>query len=151
MNMNRFALFSLITAFALVLIGAGINQGFQPSSYSKAIIDGTRTFANSQVDTLKYTRPSGLAGAAFSVAFGDSFSVTNVIMRRVVNNEVLAVVAGDTLVGAVAGTAAGARVATITLAPLVDEYRFFVTYAGSANGFTTPTVNYAIQQQFYTR
>jgi hypothetical protein len=75
-----------------------------------------------------------------------------------VNGELMAVQAGDTLTAfnAKTNTAAGlngttanpsyAATNTVTLAPLADSYVFIATYAGSANGTTNAKVTYAFQQ-----
>lgn len=108
------------------------------------------TYANSQVDTVFYARPATLSGGAFMATWADSVSVTTIIMRRVVDGVVQAVVAGDTLFTSFAGTSTTQKIATFTLTPMPGQYAFIVTYASSANGFTSPTVKYGVNQQFYS-
>jgi uncharacterized membrane protein len=107
----------------------------------------TNTYADSQVDTVKLSRVAGLSALAFGVAIGDSVSITDVIVRRVIGGGTTAVAAGDTLYSSYATTAAGKKLAAVTLAPVAEEYWFIVTYAGSANGVTSPTVTYTAVQQ----
>ena len=49
---------------------------------------------------------------------------------------------GDTLVSALLNRGDTVVTRAVTLAPLADEYWVIVTYAGSANGVTTPTAVY---------
>lgn len=154
----------VVVTFALALGAAstGLNKQFEGSTGSVARVGGTLTYSNSQssdttwpkvfkTDTLTYNRPPGLAGALFSVYFGDSVKILSVIMKRVIGGIEMATQVGDTTVAAFTGTAATHKFATITLAPLADAYRFYVRYDTAGNGYTTPTVNYLIEQQFYDR
>lgn len=123
----------------------------------------TNSYANSQVDTVVWNREPSVSGAAFAAHFLDSVSVTNVILRRVVDGTLQPVLAGDTLISSTFTSTTDGNAATqsfsngvsktvaITLAPLADTYVFIVTYAGSANGVTTATVNYEIIKQFARR
>jgi hypothetical protein len=61
-----------------------------------------------------------------------------------------AVLAGDTLLGTFASTANGgaSKSLTIVLQPMPEQYWFFVTYAGSANGVTSNNVRYSVQRNY---
>lgn len=154
---------ALVVVFlALGAASTGINKQFEAGTGPKVRIGGSLTYSNSQssdttwpkvrkVDTLTYNRPAGLAGAAFSAYWADSVKIVSVIMRRVYDGVEAAVQVGDTTVAAFAGTSTSHKFATITLAPLADAYRFYVTYDTTANGYTSGTVNYVIEQQFYDR
>ena len=135
-----------LAALAVVLF-MGNQQTVIETIKAVARVD-TTLFVNSQVDTISYVRPAGLEGFSFAPHWKDSVSVTNAIMRRVVNGEIRAAIAGDTLFGALASTSADTSLlVTATLAPLAERYVVIVTYAGSANGVTTPVVTYAFNQQ----
>ena len=134
---------SVLVALSLAYAASG--QKTIPLANGKSTSSVTNTFANSQVDTVRFTREAGLSGLAFAFYSAESLSVTNVICRRVVNGRAQSVIAGDTIVGAFAfagATADTMKLATVTLAPIPTEYWFIVTYAGSANGVTAPTVKY---------
>ena len=133
-----------------------------PFNENQAIVKNTKTYANSQVDTVVFTREAGLSGLAFGAHFKDSVSVTNVILRRVVDGAIQPVLAGDTLYSSFASTVDGSagnssfldgvgKTIAVTLAPLADQYLFIVTYAGSANGTTTPTAVYEAVKQLSRR
>lgn len=115
----------------------------------------TGDFADSEVDTVKYIRDGSgrLAGLAFACEWNDSVSVSLVTVRRIIDGTVQPLIAGDTLTAytsfsdLTAASEPNAKTATVTLAPLADEYWFIVTYAGSNNGVTAPTVKYMAKKQ----
>lgn len=104
------------------------------------------TYANSQVDTLKLAREAGVATYSLSMSFADSASLTKIIMVRVINGVQQDTLAGDSVMSTFACTAAESKTISWTVAPLPEQYWFFVTYAGSANGVTSPTVRYSVQR-----
>lgn len=106
------------------------------------------SYANSQVDTLKLAREAGVSTYSLSLSWADSVSITDIIMRRVNNGVMQAVLAGDTLMTTLATTAAQSKSVTITLQPMPEQYWFFVTYAGSANGVTSATARYSVQRVY---
>ena len=142
------------TTFAL---GAGNNIKIPSEDGSKAYVGVT--FTNNQVDTIFYQRPAILAGLAFSMTFDDSVVIQNVIMRRMVQNELMPVQVGDTVFKADSNFVANfngstanpsyAKSTTVTLTPLCDAYVFFVTYGVIHCGTTNPKVYYVFQQQCY--
>lgn len=164
---NKMTVFLALFLTAALALGAlntapRTKKDFPVSTGPQSVIEGTYSNSTSTIDTadtektiqrdtLMYNRPAGLSGAAFAVAFGDSAKILNVIMARIVNNQVLAAVAGDTTLAGFAITAAGARSVTLTLTPLVDAYRFIVSYDTTANGVSSPWVVYKVEQQFYDR
>lgn len=111
----------------------------------------TKTYANSQVDTLRYIRPPGLSALSFAPYWNDSVKITSIIVRRVSNGVTLSVIAGDTLATSLTGTSTTARLYAVTLAPISEEYQVIVSYDTSANGVTTATVNYKFNQQLTAR
>lgn len=152
-----------LTIFSTIAYAAS-GQKSLPLSENLATSKVTNTYANSQVDTVIFTREAGLSGLAFAAHFKDSCSVTSVAVRRVVDGAFMAAVAADTLanfaafVSIVDGAPTSTTfvngksvTATVTLAPQADQYLFIVTYAASANGFTTPTVVYEAIKTFSRR
>lgn len=146
------AVFALLLIPAL-LLGAG-NKKYVANTSDGSVAVVTASFANSYVDTIKFVRPPDLNAFAFSAEWQDSVSITSVTFVRVIDGTACAAAAADTLSSfyAFTGTPTGAnpiRAVTqaVTLAPLADEYWFYVTYAGSANGVTSATVKYKIIQQ----
>ena len=138
----------MLLATVFIFIGAGnyLSVPLRAGSPQTSVVV---TYANSQVDTLRFIREPGLAGLSFAIRAKDSMSLTSVRVRRVVNGVMLAPVAGDTIITTVVSiTNDTLKIATVTLAPLCDEYRFFITYAGSANGVTTPTAEYVFNRQY---
>lgn len=117
---------------------------------------GTKTFANSQVDTVRWKREEGVSAAAFAAFWTDTVSITQVVVLRVIDNTVTARVAGDTItafsakaIAANVTTLNAAIVGTVTMAPLADEYWFQVTYAGSNNGAAgTRNVTYKVLKTY---
>src|SRR5690606_10980541 len=87
----------------------------------------SQTYANGQTDTITYSREAGLSGLSFGIHFGDSVDFQNIVLRRVVNGQLAPFVTGDSLIatGGDSATAAGARLYTITLAPLAEQYKIF--------------------------
>jgi len=154
--MKRFLYLILPALLAVYLfVGASAIKKTFPMSDSRASVFLTNSYANSTsdtstvrlIDTLLYIRSLNVSAVALSLEYGDSVSIVDVIMRRVIGTTELAVQAGDTLYSAFAKTAAGVSTAAITLLPLCDAYRFYVTYDTAANGVTSPTMKYVIQQQ----
>lgn len=137
----------LVASFAFA---AGNKKTLTPSVDGR-VATVTATFASSYVDTVKWIASAGVSAAAFAAEWQDSVSVTSVTFVRVVDGTAMAAAAADTLSSfyAFTGTPTGAapvRAVTqaFTLAPLADEYWFYVTYASSANGVGTPTVKYKV-------
>jgi len=108
----------------------------------------TGTYANSQTDTVWFTRQGGVSTMSFAIHTKDSVSITNAILFRQFNGVTQAVVVGDTLFSSYAAENTGIKIATITLSPLADIYYVKVAYAGSANGVTTPTVYYGLNASY---
>jgi hypothetical protein len=125
-----------------------LNQGLGSTNY-------VGTFANSQVDTLTFQREAGLSGLAFAVHWKDSVNVTRAVVYRQVDGQWQWPAANDTIITAFTyndSTSAPwgpgyAVTKTITLAPLADNYVVVITYAGTLNGVTTPTVRYEFIKQ----
>jgi hypothetical protein len=133
-------LFAVILTCALFM-GAQLTlpQNFKPSTTVAS------TFANSQVDTVTYTVDGSERLLGFYGSWADSVSVTNVITRRIYNGSYLAVVAGDTIIGATVSTAASAVArGSVPWTVPCEKIAFIVTYAGSGNGVTTPTDQYGL-------
>jgi len=137
---------------ALLVVFATVSFAGQKTiitSGNSSVAKVTNTYANSQVDTVIFTRQAGMSAFSFAIHAKDSVSITNVILRRVFNGVAQAVAAGDTIVSsAFTTTAAGVKLASITAAPLGEQYWAIVTYAGSANGVTTPNVVYGLTASY---
>lgn len=118
-------------------------------------------YANSQVDTIYYTRNPFLTALAFSPHWKDSVSITNVIVRRIVQGEWIPVLLGDTVTAfsalvntataGVQGSAANpstVRSGAVVLTPYTDVLAIIVTYAATQNGLVVGTakVDYMFQQ-----
>lgn len=158
--MKKLALVSLLLCVGVFYAYGASGKKSLPNTFDFRTAKVTNTYANSQVDTVIYNCPAGLNALAFAMHFKDSASVTSCVIRRVVDGALMAAIASDTVaaMAAFASTVDGSSGSTtfsdgksvtgaITLAPLCDTFLFIVTYAGSANGVTTPTVVYeAIQQ-----
>lgn len=145
--MKRIAPLVLIVAIALLTIGAlNFRNAGQPTSK----VSGT--FANSQVDTVRYKREGSESALQFWMHLNDSSKITSVIMRRVnrANGDSIlsALVAGDTVTVADSSTSARLIEKTMNVAPLSEELWFFVTYAATKNGVTTPQVTYGLNKQY---
>jgi len=108
----------------------------------------TGAFVASQVDTVSYAVEGSEQALGFFVHPGDSVSITNVIVRRVVNSKMLGTVAGDTIIGAVIGRSDTLIYAAAAVTPICQTMKFIVTYASSAQGVTTPTVNYDLLKRY---
>lgn len=124
------------------------------SRKSDGIHSTTGSYADSQVDTVKFVRPANIGALAFAAEWQDSVSVTSAVYRRVIDGTAIPAIASDTLSSfyAFTGTPTGANpvraiTQAITLAPLADEYWVIVTYASSANGTTSETVKYEFIKQ----
>jgi hypothetical protein len=107
----------------------------------------TGTYAASQVDTVKYVWEGTEHALNFYVHVRDSVSITNVIVHRVVDSKLRAVAAGDTIISAVVARQDTVISGAVTPTPPNEQLWFFVTYAGSAQGVTTPTLTYGLVKQ----
>lgn len=146
----------IILISSLFLLGAGskisIGSG-SPFGFTRT------TYANSRVDTLIFMRPAGLGSLSFSAHWMDSVSVTNVILRRAADGELIPVQTGDTLTAFTAfsnftagfqGSTAdpsGSALNTVTTTPVPTSFVFIITYAASNNGVTNPKVYYQTNWQ----
>lgn len=147
--------------YALVLIGFGLFVNAQKDFQNEApIAFKNTTFANSQVDTVHFYVKRGIATLSFGVRFYDSVSVTSGVIKRIVNGEPTTALAGDTLpLTSFSNTTAGfmgttanpssARLITVNLSPVPDEFWFIITYASSGNGVTNNTVRYEVGNMVY--
>ena len=138
---------------ALQLMGAS-GQVSLLTNAGVMLVSNGKAYANSQVDTIIFSRDRAVAAASFAARWKDSVSITNAIVRRVYAGQVAAVVAGDTLTAfntfastSNTGTSVGA---TITMNPLADQYWIILTYAGSNNGYTSATAVYEVGRQYNT-
>lgn len=151
--MKKFTAVLMLLLVPVLLMGAGNNKTVaNVSDGSVAYV--TASYAISYVDTVKFIRPAGLTAFAFAAEWQDSVSITSVTYKRVIDGTPCAAATADTLSSfyAFTGTPTGANpirscVQAVTIAPLADEYWFFVTYAGSACGVSSNTVKYKIIQQ----
>lgn len=147
-------LISLIFLLGLVVttidpaLSAGNNKTFAIASGNNSTTPVSVSYANSQVDTLILWREAKASAYSLTCSWADSVSITNIILRRLVNGVLMPVVAGDTLLGATATTASTSQCLTITLQPMPEAYRIIVTYASSANGVTSATARYSAQRVY---
>lgn len=137
----------ILPVIAIMFMGAGNNTGFSPR-VGYAYDMKSFTYANSQVDTLVINREAGVQAYGFSIHVKDSASITNAILFRTIRGKLQGVQAGDTVVSVMLCRQDSAITRSIVLAPLAEQYTIIVTFAGSANGVTTPTVEYLVQKQY---
>lgn len=138
----------LVLAVAEVWAASGkVSFGGSGAAVSKT----TKTYANSQVDTLVFNREAGLATLAFTARWKDSVKLTSILLRRVVDGIASAQLTTDsimTLLPYTATTSDTTLLKAITLAPAADQYWVIVTYVSSGNGVTTPTAVYEFQKTY---
>lgn len=160
--MNKYSkLVVLLVVVGLVaFMGAQVTMPYKPGVSPSAVV---KTFANSLVDTVTWSREPGVSGVTFAAEFKDSVSVSYVKVDRGYNGVYLPLagtVARDSIVEFRNFSNAPNKAnpdtvmaGTLLLTPLADQYRFIVTYAGSGNGVTGPTVVYEIVKQYsmYTK
>jgi hypothetical protein len=149
---NKFTIFlSLLLIVGITVAFAASGQVTFTTTPATAVSKATKAYAASQVDTLRFSREAGLSGLAFTAKWKDSVSLTNILLRRVVDGKASAFITTDsimTLLPYVATTNDTTLLKTITLAPLCDEYWVIVTYAGSGQGTGTNTAVYEFQKQY---
>lgn len=141
----------VLLAIAVSYVWAASGQVSFSLTPRTAISKAPKTYAISQVDTLIFNREPGLSGLAFTAKWKDSVSITSILLRRVVDGKASAFITTDsimTLLPYLATTVDTTMLKTITLAPLADTYWVIVTYAGSAQGVTTPTAVYQFEKQY---
>lgn len=133
-------LFILCSLSALAIAAQLVFTGFgRPTS----LVSGT--YVASQVDTVAYTCEGTEAALYFYIHPVDSVSLTNVIVRRVFHDKLLAVQAGDTILPAVKSISNDSiMTAAVSVTPLATKLLFRVDYAASGQGVTTPSVTYGI-------
>lgn len=152
--MKLLSLFVVTLCVVSLVLATGNNKTFTrvnaPTSSSVVV-----TYAASQVDTLVYGRELGLNTLALSAQFNDSVSVTRIVVRRVINGVLQAVLAGDTLTAfnsfanvPNSANPTSAVTAQVTIDPLCDVYWFIVTYASSNQGTDNNTVSYILQKRY---
>lgn len=137
-----------LIALALVILMSTCSAGtlsFRGAGRPSSTVTGT--YAASQVDTVRYTWEGVEHALNFYVHVRDSVSITNVIMRRVQDGTIRAVAAGDTIIGAVVARQDTIIAGQVTPTPVNEALYFIVTYAGTAQGVTTPTLTYGVVKQ----
>lgn len=157
---SKFVIIAIVVVLSLASLGAVLTTTGIGQSYSTT---NTGTYADAQVDTVKWAREKGVVGASLSIQVTDSCNIRHIRVKRVVANKIVgnAVVVADTIAGAaVAGVVpasadssadAASFVHTFTLTPYAEEYWFFVTYATGVtykNAVDTNNVVYKIQKQY---
>ena len=155
MNKSLFktlAVFALVGVVAFSAMGAGVNKSLG-IGLGNTVQKTTGTYANSQVDTITFTRDAAAQAYAFSAKWADSVNVTSILLVRVSDGVENSQLSTDSLVGLAGFTKASATstaglTKTITLAPLADQYRIYITYVSSNNGVTSGTNSYSILKQY---
>jgi hypothetical protein len=143
----------IVLVLSVSIASAGIKTLASGGNTNQAVaVSGT--YANSQVDTVKFRLQGGEKTLGFGAYYADSVQVVEGIVRRVVNGTVCAVRAGDTLsvlsaASAIAGSqAATTYLDTVTLDPTAEEYWVIITYAGTVQGTTAPNLSYRLYRTF---
>jgi hypothetical protein len=137
--MKKILVVAVISVVAVVLMGATLSF----TGMGKLISTASGTYAASQKDTVNYTVEGIETSLRFYFQAGDSVSITNVIVRRLVGSTVFPVVAGDTLIGAVVSVTNDTL-----LSGAINTYQIRVTYAASGQGVTSPTSKYFIVKKY---
>lgn len=150
--MKKHLFFALTPIVAVILtvtmvFSAGRTKSL-PTRSGSAVTTVTSFAVASYVDTVKYYRESGVTALAFGVKWPDSLNIGKVIVRRVVSGKLTPAVAGDTLISLDTAAATGARTKAVTMAPLADEYWFFVTYGATLNDITDSSVIYVLNRTY---
>jgi hypothetical protein len=155
--MNKYSkLVVLLVIVGLVaFMGSQVTIPYKPGVSPSIVV---KTFANSQVDTVVWSREAGVSGAVFATEFKDSVSVSYVKVDRGYNGVYLPLagtVARDSVVefrnfvnAPNKSNPDTVMAGTILLVPLADQFRFIVTYAASGNGTSNNTVVYEIVKQY---
>jgi len=143
------AIIALVSIPMYIVYAAGVNKVLGIGT-GNTMMKTTGTYANSQVDTVTWTRDANAQAYAFAFSFADSVSISSAVLIRVVNGVQMAQVSTDSLITSAgfATTAAAGLTKTVTIAPLADQYRVYITYAGSANGVTSATNAYEVLKQY---
>jgi len=144
MKKSKLLLLASLTILLALSLGNQLTLINRSPNYSTA----TGTFVLSQVDTVSYAVEGNAQAFGFFMHPGDSVSVTNVILRRVVDGKMLGTVTGDTIVGAIVARSDTLIYGSVNVAPICQSMKFIVTYAGSAQGVTTPTVTYDLMKRY---
>jgi hypothetical protein len=150
MNKNiSYALLPIVAifVFAAMAVGAGRTKSLPTRSGSSVTTVSSFAVA-SYVDTVKYYRESGVTALAFGLKWPDTLNIGKVIVRRVVSGKLTPAVAGDTLISLDTAVATAARTKAVTMAPLADEYWFFVTYGATVNDITDSSVIYVLNRTY---
>jgi len=144
-----------LVALGVLVQGNQVTVPYKPGVTPSSVV---KTYANSQVDTVTWAREGGVSALAFGAEWKDSVSLTSVQVVRLVNGKQFrtnGTVARDSVVEFrtyqnLANTANpdSACVGVVQLYPIADSYQFIVTYAGSGNGVTNPTVVYELIKQY---
>lgn len=146
---------------ALAVMGAS-GTATIPIGGDRATASVTLAYANSDADTVLWTRDQEVSAIGLSVHFADSVNITIAKVWRIYNGVYSTLDVGDTLTAftaytSTAGTGAHTSIgAVVSLTSatggaaqsLPEMFAFIFTYAVSDNGVTTPTATYMIQKQY---
>jgi hypothetical protein len=165
--MKKFLIFTLTFLVSATLLSQQVRM---PLSTGKATSVYSKTYANSQVDTVIIVREAGVTGLAFSAFWADSArlaATSAAVVKRLVNGNLCPAIGSDTLSLWSSSIMAedtkdtpnvladgNSKTGTITLAPLADAYVVIVSYLSTGNGthlLTTkrsPAVTYIVQKQY---
>ena len=139
----------LVSIPIYIVYAAGVNKNLGIGT-GMTIQKTTGTYAASQVDTLTWTRDANVQAYAVGFSWADSVNITTILLKRVINGVEMAQVTTDSLVASAgfASTAAVGLTKTVTLAPMADQYRIYITYNASNNGVTSATNAYEVLKQY---
>jgi hypothetical protein len=158
--MKKFSIWAVGLTFLgiVVFLGAQVTvPTYLDVSPSKVV----KTYANSQVDTVTWTREYGVSALAFGVHAKDSVYITTVQVQRGVDGAYwrhYGTVAQDTIAElenfrnlANKTDPDSACVGVVQLYPIADSYQFIVTYNSTGNGVTNNKVVYEVIKQYSRR
>lgn len=145
---------TVVLAFLFIFASGQVSLVLNAGTASTS---ATKTFANSQVDTVNIPRDRAVAAITFAAHWKDSVSITRAVLERMIDGQVMGRLAGDTLTSFTSYVNATneanpdtSLAQAITMNPLADVYRVIVTYASSGNGVTKNTVKYEANRQYNT-
>jgi hypothetical protein len=143
------AVVALVSIAYYTVYAAGVNKNLSVG-LGQTLQKTTGTYAASQVDTITFSRDANCQAYAFAMSWADSVKITTILLKRVINGVEMAQVTTDSLVASAgfSSTAAVGLTKAITLAPLADQYRIYITYNASDNGVTSATNAYEVLKQY---
>jgi hypothetical protein len=147
-SIGKVLIASLLVMLTFIAVEAANQSIVIDASYENRAYQTAQTSASAgDVETVIFERKPGLEGLSYTLEHNDSIEVTRVIVSRQGASGSYYSVAGDTIISTYSAVAAGAKAATVTLAPLAGRYKVTVQ-CDTVGMVVPPTINHTFNTQY---